>query len=73
MSDVQTVQSEHSGIEGQCPLHGLKCSCSKFDKATFGLLDFYFGQGGALIDTASFYAKLLPGCRVAKANPVMGE
>lgn len=70
---METVQLGRSGIHASALAIGSDVLGSKFDQATtFGLLDFYFENGGTLIDTANFYASWLPGCSGGESESVIG-
>ena len=70
---MQQVKLGASGIEVSALAMGSDVLGSKIDQeTTFRLLDFYFDNGGNLIDTANFYAAWLPGCTGGESESVIG-
>jgi aryl-alcohol dehydrogenase-like predicted oxidoreductase len=70
---MNLVELGTSGIKSSALAMGSDVLGSKIDqKTTFSLLDFYFENGGTLIDTANFYASWLPGCVGGESETVIG-
>jgi len=70
---MQKVKLGTSGLEVSALAMGSDVLGSKLDKETaFRLLDFYFENGGNLIDTANFYASWLPGFQGGESEGVIG-
>jgi aryl-alcohol dehydrogenase-like predicted oxidoreductase len=67
------VQLGTSGVQASALAMGTDVLGSKIDRQTsFALLDFYFENGGTLIDTGNFYASWLPGCSGGESESVIG-
>ena len=67
------VQLGTSGVQASALAMGTDVLGSKIDRETsFSLLDFYFENGGTLIDTGNFYASWLPGCSGGESETVIG-
>jgi aryl-alcohol dehydrogenase-like predicted oxidoreductase len=70
---MDQVQLGTTGIKASALVMGSDVLGSKIDRATtFSLLDFYFENGGNVIDTANFYASWLPGCVGGESESVIG-
>lgn len=71
---MNKVKLGKSGIEASALVLGSDVYGSKIDReTTFRLLDFYYENGGNLIDTANFYASWLPGFQGGESERVIGE
>ncbi len=70
---MEQVQLGTTGIKASALVMGSDVLGSKIDRATtFSLLDFYFENGGNVIDTANFYAAWLPGFAGGESEGVIG-
>jgi aryl-alcohol dehydrogenase-like predicted oxidoreductase len=71
--EMEQVQLGTTGIKASALVMGGDVLGSKIDRATtFSLLDFYFENGGNVIDTANFYASWLPGFVGGESEGVIG-
>ena len=70
---MDKVQLGKSGIWASALAMGSDVLGSKIDRTTtFALLDYFIDRGGALIDTANFYASWLPGCKGGESESTIG-